>query len=229
MRRLLLTLVCLTAGAGWADELPDPLADGELRAALGRMNVAGYASRSQCSGTLVAPDLVLTAAHCVTRSDGTAHRLSDLHFVAGWNRGDYAGHGRVEEVILHPAWQGADTGDFTGDIALARLDAPLKVRPLTAARPAVAPVPRALAGYAWHRPHAPIAQTPCRARARGKHSILLTCPAEPGISGGPLVERDGEGWRVVGVVAGTARADGATATLAVPLGARLLDLIDAGP
>jgi protease YdgD len=31
----------------------------------GQVNVAGYRTRIQCTGTLVAPKIVVTAAHCV--------------------------------------------------------------------------------------------------------------------------------------------------------------------
>jgi len=34
--------------------------------AVGQVNVAGYRQRVECTGSLIAPNVVITAAHCVT-------------------------------------------------------------------------------------------------------------------------------------------------------------------
>ncbi|RBI87725.1 serine protease [Rhodosalinus halophilus] len=201
------------------------MADPAVRAAVGRVNLAGYRSRTLCSGALVAPDLVLTAAHCVTAPDGTPLPLDDIHFVAGWDRGAHQGHGRAAAVTLHPDWAGTERGEVVSDLALIRLKAPLPQAPLATAPPAPEPVPRALAGYAATRPHSASARHPCDETARVGRYLVLACPAEGGLSGGPVLEHGPDRWRVVGVIAGGSSDMATPQTHAAGLGRAILRLI----
>jgi protease YdgD len=61
--------------------------------AIGQVNIGGYRMSWQCTGTLVAPDLVLSAAHCVMdRWKRTPFPLKDIHFLVGVRGSEYKGH-----------------------------------------------------------------------------------------------------------------------------------------
>ena len=70
--------------------------------AVGRLNVAG---NRVCTATLISPDEVITAAHClfhqVTRH--LAHP-EDIHFVAGFRRDTYAALVHVSAVAILPGY-----------------------------------------------------------------------------------------------------------------------------
>lgn len=64
----LVSLETSDAGQGWQ--------------AVGRLNLG---SRGFCTGSLIAPDLVLTAAHCLyDKETGARVADQDIEFLAGW-------------------------------------------------------------------------------------------------------------------------------------------------
>lgn len=157
--------------------------------AVGRFNVAGYNTRRMCSGTLIRPDLVLTAAHCVARpEDGYALPVRDMVFVAGWNGETHAGAAHVVALQVHPDAFAQGYLDIAHDMALATLAQPLDIKGIALAPPeAVHPDgPFTVLGYRRSRPHRLDVQTGCTGSALGP-VWRLGCAVEKGQSGGPVL------------------------------------------
>lgn len=170
--------------------------------ALGRVQ---HELGGRCTGALIAPNLVLTAAHClVAPRTGGLVQPGSVHFLLGYDRGSQAAHARVVSMRIgagyHPG-PGSPAASDWAVLTLAREIAPRAATlPLLAANPAIR-TPLMLAGYQQDRPETLLADTQCRAIGITRAGMLLhDCAGTRGTSGGPLLAPlPGGGWAVAGV------------------------------
>lgn len=197
----------LLPGVGTGDRrVPVPVEEAPWRSLVRvQTNLGG-----RCTGALVAPRKVLTAAHCLFNA--RTRRFfpeSSLHVLFGYARGDYSGHTGVSAVATDPAYDpAAPRPDVSADWAVLTLaePAPQGTPPLPLSGEGLAAgTPVMLGGYSQDRAQILMADRACRVLAVGAGLVAHDCDATRGTSGGPLLVRDGEGWAVagVGVAAGT--------------------------
>ncbi len=193
--------------------------------ALGRVN---RESGGFCTGALVAPELVVTAAHCLQNArTGRPLTPDSLHFLVGYRRGDFLGHARVKRVI-RPDGPALNAGQgfavVAADWAILVLSAALPVRPLpvralsAGEQPGIGDDGRLMrAGYGRDRPHLLSLHDGCAVvdRAAGGAVLVHTCDAVQGDSGSPLLIFDGQAYAVFAINSGVARVGGRSRGIAV--------------
>lgn len=241
LARILLTALALafTLAPAAAEDGPlrrlDTGNDSRGWEAVGRLDLG---RRGFCTGALIAPHLVLTAAHCLyDRETGARIDPGHIEFRAGWRNGRAAAYRGVRKAVVHPSYDFGGTerlGRVAFDLALIELDQPIRLPSIlpfdTDAR--LSPGDEVgVVSYAQDRAEAPSLQEVCRVLARQTGVLVLSCDVDFGSSGAPIFAlRDGVA-RMVSVVSAKADYEGRKvalgATLDAPLDALLAELAHA--
>jgi len=185
-----------------------------------------------CTAAVIAPDKVLTAAHCLYAF--RTHRFLEataIHFLLGYARGDYRIHARVAAYGIGPGYDPANEARTAGsDWAVLTLAEPLPVvvRPIAVAQsepPAGAAIEIEIGGFAQDRAYLMTADTRCRLTGRIVGGSLLShdCEIQHGDSGAPLLVASLNGAvQAVGVTVGFWSSEGRQVRIAAPITADIL-------
>ncbi|WP_446728404.1 trypsin-like serine peptidase [Phaeobacter sp. QD34_3] len=203
--------VCLSLGlpgGAKADESRQSVSTMPGWEAVGRLNIAG---RNMCTGSLIAQNLVLTAAHCLF-DPATGRRVDpgQIKFEAGLNGQAVKASRRVAKAVLHPGYRFGNGGiaQIGTDIAVLRLDSPINsrdIRPLRLAWHADRGDTVGVLSYSHSHATRPSLQRGCQVLAKQNQTLVTSCRVDFGASGSPVIEvTAGHAPRLVSVISSKA-------------------------
>lgn len=226
-----LALLALPGLARAQDSALRPLLDGNAARgweAVGRIDTGdgGF-----CTGTLIASDRVLTAAHCLfDRDTGSPLDIAELEFRAGLRGGRAEASRGLRRVVTHPDYvfsRSPSPDQVPSDLALLELDQPIRttrILPLRVSRGVGRDTEVGIVSYAKGRAGHPSLQEICNVLGTAGAALVIDCAVDFGASGAPIFRDEAGGMRLVSVVSSMADLEGRRVALGMDLARPLATL-----
>jgi protease YdgD len=211
---------------------PAALAESHMKSLTDRSDLLGweavgridFGEAGYCTAVLIAPDILMTAAHCLVDAEtGAQNPVEEMTFRAGWRDGEAIAIRRVSAAIVPEAFLDADpegADSLRYDVGLARLANPIPAS--TAAPYRVADMPKAgskvtVVSYGRGRSNAASRQSGCQVLAAGAALGIFDCNGVPGSSGAPVFRTGGHHPEIVSLISSGTRYEGVEVVVGMDL------------